>query len=99
MARMWAATLPKVSYDRARRAGGPRRVDDQRDVVLLRLADVERGATPSSGNRVATNELGAAEELLALALAQPRVDRHRPGARSQHAGVERDHEVSGRWGA
>ena len=76
--------------DGARRAGGARGVDDQRDLVVARLADVE-GRAAVLGERRVDEELGAAQQVLALALAEPRVDRHGGGAQQQ-AGVEGDHE-------
>jgi hypothetical protein len=43
------------------------------------------------GERGVDEELGAAQQVLALALAEPRVDRH-GGRAEQEAGVEGDHE-------
>ena len=61
----------------------PRGVDDQRDLVVARLADVERRAAVRGA---AARRRGARRRAAApaLALAQPRVDRH--GGRARAAG-------------
>ena len=72
---------------RARRAGG---VDDQRELVLVGVGDVERRAA-LLGQRLGDEHLDAAQQLRALALAEPQVDRH-GGRAQQQAAVDGGHE-------
>jgi hypothetical protein len=76
--------------DGARRPGRARRMDDEGGLRLVGPRDVE-GSTTVLGQRGAEQHLGAAEQVLALALGEPEVDRH-GGRPQQQAGVDGDDE-------
>ena len=80
--------------DRTRPPRRARRVDDERHLVLVRLADAERRAAVLR-ERLVDDELGLAQQVLALARGEPRVDGHGRRAQQQ-AGVQGDDERAAR---